>query len=149
MVTKVGIQTDFAAVPKDLAELDFDAIEAYDMAINKLENAAYKTQLTAFKVDHERHTRELAVILKNHGEEAPIGPSAVKQWLAKGKVALGSIVGDNAILTSMHSNEIDTNTAYERVSEHENIWPDAMETIRRGLDDERRHKAWLESVLKS
>jgi predicted outer membrane protein len=148
MVTTVGIQTDFTAALKDLVELDFDAIEAYEVAINKIENTTYKTQLAAFKADHERHTRELAAVLKTHGEAAPTGPSA-KQWLTKGKVAMGSLIGDNAILAAMKSNEGDTNTAYERVSSHKQIWPSAIEIIERGLADEKRHKAWLESVLSS
>jgi rubrerythrin len=147
MVTKVGMQSNFADALRDLLELDFDAIEAYEVAIERLENPDYKMQLDAFKADHQRHTRELTTILKAHNEEAPAGPSAVKQWLAKGKVALGSIVGDNAILIAMLSNETDTNTAYERVSDHEDMWPDASEVLKRGLNDERRHKAWIESVI--
>ena len=47
----------------------------------------------------------------------------------------------------MRSNEIDTNTAYERMNEYEDKWPDSAVSLMRGLEDERRHKAWLESVI--
>lgn len=149
MVTIVGTQSDFADALRALVELDFDAIEAYEAAINRLENKAYQSQLSAFKADHQRHTRELTVILLDHGEKAPEGPDATKQWLAKGKVVLGSLIGDDAILAAMKSNEDDTNTAYERVSNRDDQWQDAISIIARGLEDERRHKAWLESVIKS
>ena len=44
-------------------------------------------------------------------------------------------------------NEIDTNTAYERINNHEDKWPDSLDTLQAGLADEKKHKAWLDSVL--
>ncbi len=149
MVTKVGMQSDFADALKDLVELDFDAVEAYEAAINRLDNIEYKSKLREFKKDHERHITELSDVLKSHNETAPTGPSMGKQWLTKGKVVLGEIVGDNGILAAMITNEIDTNTAYERMNEREDKWLEAVYALQRGLDDEKRHKAWLESVIKS
>jgi len=148
MVTKVGTQSDFAAALKDLLELDYDAIEAYEAAINRLEDAEYKSKLTGFKEDHQRHTREITALLQAHGEEAPTGPSS-KQWLTKGKVVLAQIVGDGGILAAMQTNEVDTNTAYQRMNEHEHKWLDATDLLSRGLKDEKRHKAWLESIIQS
>lgn len=148
MVTKVGLQANFVAALKDLLELDYDAIEAYEVAINRLENQEYKSKLTEFKKDHERHVSELTALLKKHNEDAPTGPSG-KQWLTKGKVILADLAGDNAILVAMRSNEIDTNTAYERLNEFDDKWSDSVDILKRGLDDERKHKAWLESVLSS
>src|SRR5687768_1056654 len=115
MVTKVGLQSDFFAALYDLAELDFDAIEAYEEAIKRVENTIYKTRLNEFKEDHISHTINIANILKNHGKEAPTGPS-MKRLLTKGKVMLADLMGDRAILLAMISNEIDTNTAYERLN---------------------------------
>ena len=43
MATLVGTQTKFVDALKELAELDHDAIEAYEAAINRLENEFYKT----------------------------------------------------------------------------------------------------------
>lgn len=145
MVTLVGTQTDFADVLKDLVELDYDAVEAYQAAINRINNHTYKLKLAEFKADHERHIKELTDVLINHGERLPKGPSIGKQWLTKGKVVIATLMGDDAILLAMKSNEGDTNTAYERVNSREDKWPDSRDIIKRGLDDERRHKAWLES----
>ncbi|MBS0185461.1 MAG: hypothetical protein JSS34_03825 [Proteobacteria bacterium] len=85
----------------------------------------------------------MEIVLEEHEEDVPDSPS-IKQWLTKGKVVLAELIGDKAILGAMHSNEEDTNTAYERVLNHEDIWNDAVEIIGRGYADERRHKIWLE-----
>lgn len=147
MVTKVGLQGDFASALKDLIELDFDAIEAYEAAINRLEKAEYKAKLTAFKGDHENHVRDVTQLLQQRQIEAPTGPCG-KQWLTKGKVILANMMGDEAILGAMLSNEQDTNTAYERMNSHDDKWPESATILMRGLADEKKHKAWLEAVLK-
>jgi rubrerythrin len=147
MVTLVGTQEDFETVLKELIELDYDAVEAYEAAINRLESQEYKAQLNTFKADHERHIKEISALLKQHNIDSPEGPSIGKQWLAKGKVILANLIGDTTILRAMMSNEIDTNTAYERVLNHEKLWPDSKDIIKRGLLDERKHKKWLENVL--
>jgi hypothetical protein len=144
----VGIQTDIIDAIQDLIELDYDAAEAYDAAINRLDNQAYKTQLSQFKADHERHIREFSNYLRAQNEEVPDGPSG-KQWLAKGKVVLANMVGDNAILMAMRSNEIDTNTAYERIAKRNDLTAELVILIQRGLEDEKRHKAWIESILRA
>jgi bacterioferritin (cytochrome b1) len=146
MVTKVGMQISFSSALQDLLALDYDAIEAYETAINKLENTNYKEKLTEFKADHERHIKEITTILGLHNEKIPTGPDA-KQWLTKGKVILANLMGDEAILSAMKSNEGDTNTAYQRMNERDDIWEDAVEMLAKGWEDEKRHKAWLENIL--
>ena len=147
MVTMVGMQDDFGLALKDLLELEYDAVEAYEAAIKRLDNEEYKMSVTSFTQDHKRHIQEVSELLKKHTVTPPSGPSLVKQWITKGKVILGNIVGDRSILMALRSNEIDTNAAYERLKIHEHIWPDAREMISRGLLDEHRHKKWLETVL--
>ena len=147
MVTLVGTQDSFARVIKELIELDYDAVEAYEAAINRLNSEDYKKQLSIFMEDHKRHIKELSELLTKHKEEPPQGPSNLKQWLAKGKVVIANIIGDATILAAMISNEEDTNTAYERVNAREDKWEDAQEIIKRGLEDERRHKEWLKKVV--
>ncbi|WP_412707716.1 hypothetical protein [Candidatus Rickettsia kedanie] len=80
--------------------------------------------MKAFKTDHERHVKELNELLSKHNEKTVKG-SSIKQWLTKGKVILADLVDDKAILYVMHTNEEDTNTACERLNEHNNKWHDA------------------------
>lgn len=147
MTTLVGNQTSFTDAVQELLELDYDAVEAYEAAINRVENSTYKSKLSEFKMDHQRHITELSALLRKHNAEVPTGPSA-KQWLTQGKVVLANLMGDAAILRAMVTNEEDTNVAYARMQGREDIWADAKDILRRGLEDEKRHKNWLQSVAK-
>ncbi len=118
------------------------------MAIDKLANNDIKAQMQEFKKDHERHIEDLAAVLRKHFEEVPTGPDG-KQWLTKGKVFLASAVGDKAILMAMNDNETDTNTAYTRIFGRDDIWEDAKEAIRKGMEDEKRHKDVIEKLISS
>lgn len=146
MVTMVGTQTNFIDAVYALIELDYDAAEAYQAAIDRLDNQDYKLALAKFKADHERHIAELSALLRKHNEKVPDGPDA-KRFLAQGKVFLANLAGDKAILMAMHSNEVDTNTAYERVCKHESITPEFEAVVQKGWEDEKRHKAWIEQAL--
>jgi rubrerythrin len=146
MVSKTGLQNDFLDAVSDLIELDYDAIEAYNVAIDKVENSIYREKLKKFREDHKRHVQDFSEFLKRHGKTAPSGPSG-KQWLTKGKVALANFLGDNTILKAMASNEIDTKEAYTRMQSREDKFADAKEIIKKGLDDETTHKMWLDEVI--
>lgn len=146
MVTKVGMQEDFTTALKELIELDYDAIEAYEAAINRLKNENYKSVLNEFKRDHQRHIQELSDFLNDKNETFPTGPSS-KSILTQGKVVLANLMGDNLILRAMRSNEIDTNTAYGRINNYENIPEELKESLKKGLQDEKRHLAWIEKTL--
>jgi rubrerythrin len=152
MVTLVGTQTNFVDALKELIELDYDAIEAYERAIEKVSEQKYKDQFSEFKKDHQRHVKELSEILSNRNETPPQGADA-KKWLTEGKVHIAEYLakiigsGDKPILQAMDSNEIDTNDAYERMNNRDDIWDEAKDVLKRGLEDERRHKAWIEEQM--
>lgn len=148
MVTLVGTQTNFIDAIKELVELDYEAVEAYEAAVNRLEDEDYKHQLQEFKNDHHSHIFELSEALNKNNHTPPTGPSA-KQFLTQGKVVLANLFGDKAILRAMRSNEVDTNTAYERIVTHKDIHPDFEAIVQKGLADEKRHKAWLEKTIGS
>lgn len=147
MATLVGTQKEFHDALYALCELDYDAVEAYKAAINRLENEIYKNTLSDFMNDHIRHIEELTSLLKTHNHPAPEGPD-MKQYLAQGKVVLANLMGDKAILKAMITNEEDTNTAYERLTQHAGKWSDASIILANGLNDEKRHKEWLEEQVK-
>jgi rubrerythrin len=147
MVSFVGRQADFASALKEAVELEYDAAEAYDVAIARIESDNFKEVLRSFCADHRRHIEKLSELLKNHDEEAPTGPDNSKRLLVKGKTVLGALLGDTSILRAINSNEIDTNAAYERLSLYEDIWDEAVQIVHDFLQDERRHKKWLEEHI--
>jgi rubrerythrin len=147
MATMVGTESSVADLMRHLIELDFDAIAAYDAAIQRLQDEESKASMRLFREDHHRHTVELNQLLFDMtGKRVEQGD--VKQILTKGKVVLGALLGDRAILQAMRSNEDDTNTAYERAVNHTGLLAQTRELLHRNLSDERRHRAWIEQRLR-
>ena len=146
MTTFVGLQMDLHGLLKGLIELDFDAIEAYDAALPRLDNASYRDPLREFRDDHERHTEELSRVLRDSGRIPPKGPDLKRLW-NEGKVRLAGLVSDRAILYALKSIERDANVAYERASRSEHVPPQVRALLRASLADERRHRIWLEEQL--
>lgn len=125
-----------------LIHLDHDAVAAYGAAIERLDEPRYKTQLTQFKGDHERHIRDLTALVRELGGD-PAEGGDFKKVLTQGKVVIGNITGDKGILQAMKSNEEETNHKYERALSVEGLPPRVRELLARNLEDERRHRAWL------
>jgi uncharacterized protein (TIGR02284 family) len=146
MATLVGTQDKLVDALDALLELDYDAIEAYKAAIERIDDKNDKAQLLAFMQDHERHVRELTPLVASLGKEPAKGPD-VKQWLTKGKVVIMGLAGENAVLLAMKTNEDDTNIAYERLVQRTDVTPEVHALLERNLGDERRHRAWIEARL--
>jgi uncharacterized protein (TIGR02284 family) len=146
MATLVGNETDLNSLLVDLIELDHDAVAAYQAAIDRLDDPSIKENLMKFMADHVRHTEELGRILSESGREPP-SKGNLKAVLTKGKVVLGGLAGDKAILMAMKTNEDDTNTAYERAVNNDAAPARVKEILRRNLADERRHREWIQKRI--
>lgn len=147
MATFTGTQSSLTDMLKSLIELDHDAIEAYSTAAARVEDAEIKRVLEDFRGDHVRHVHELGRELKELGHEPPSGPD-LKSVLTQGKVVLGTIIGDKGILKAMRSNEKDTNRAYERATERDDLSTDLARVLSENLSDERKHLNWIENRLR-
>lgn len=146
MVTTVGTESNLVDTLNNLIQLDYDAIDAYDAAIDRLDSAEYKERLKEFRADHARHTRDLGAVVRELGGK-PAQQGGAKSMLTRGKVMMADLMGDGAILQAMKSNEDDTNTAYDRAVKGAEGNPAAASALRAGLEDERRHRAWIEQAL--
>lgn len=129
-----------------LINLDFDAIAAYEAAIERLNNAEYRERLREFKADHERHTQNLRECVARFGGKAATSGD-IKKVLTKGKVILGNINHDKGVLEAMKSNENQTNKLYEEALQKLEDEPEVAGVLLRNLEDERRHRLWLISTL--
>ncbi|HJU18104.1 MAG TPA: ferritin-like domain-containing protein [Stellaceae bacterium] len=148
MVTTVGTESTIEDLLNDLIELDYDAADAYQAAIDRLDDPAFRTTLSEFKRDHLRHIDELGLVLTGLGRTPP-KQGNLKILLTRGKVIIGGLAGDKAILQAMRTNEADTNTAYERAVQFRDLTSNARDVLDRGLEDERRHCEWILSTLKT
>lgn len=143
MATTVGTGNDLNTIIKDFILLERDALEAYDAAIARLSDPAFKGQVQSFKEDHLRHLDELQKAAQEIGAPAP-QDSDMKAMLTTGKVAMAGVAGDTSIMKAMASNEVDTITAYENGTKNETV-PAALKTMmERALEDEKRHKAYMD-----
>jgi uncharacterized protein (TIGR02284 family) len=149
MSTTVGTESTIEDLLYDLIELDYDAAAAYQTAIDRLDDPAFRTSLSEFKRDHLRHIDELGAILSGMGRTPP-KQGDMKSLLTRGKVVIGRLTGgDKAILEAMRTNEADTNTAYERAVQFRDLSLDCRDVVERGLEDERRHCEWILSTLRT
>ena len=146
MATTVGTGSDFKTVVENMITLEHDAIAAYTATVERLSDAAHKAKVTEFRSDHERHLRELTDMARACGADIP-AKGDMKQMLTTGKVTLANLVGgDGALLKAMGSNENDTIRAYSQASENSAVSAEHRPVFQRGLEDERRHKAYMDSA---
>lgn len=131
----------------DLLQLDHDAISAYDIAIEQLENREHALQIEGFKRDHERHIRELNdLILELGGTPAnePHATAPLKQAIQR--VAAGG--GDKALLTAWRTNELQAMTKYDSYAQKAVFWGPALKRlIDRNALDEERHYSWVVGLM--
>jgi rubrerythrin len=142
----MGKKGDMPGLIEELATLERDAVAAYDAAIDRLEDADNKAKVAQFREDHVQHLEELEKLAQKHGGRFPLDPGALS-ILTTGKVAIADLVGgDGAILKAMGTNEVQTVTAYENASANDAVPAEDRSVFERALEDERRHKAWMEEA---
>ncbi len=147
MVTFVGTEGDFLKVVKSLVELEYDALAAYQLAVKKLTNLAFKSKMREFLSDHERHIKEIKAHYSGKLDLAD-SPELIKGTMTRMKVVVADALGsDNTILKAMLDNEKDTNTAYERVVNHPGFPSLVNDFFDKAYQDEIKHKKWLEKHI--
>lgn len=131
----------------DLLQLDHDAIGAYEIAIDKLQDRDHAQQIAGFKRDHERHIQELNLAIAGLGGTAKNEPHATgpfKQALQ----SLGGLAGDKGILIAWRTNELQVRTKYDAYASKANHWgPDLKRLVDRNALDEERHYEWVTRAL--
>lgn len=131
----------------DLLQLDHDAIGAYRIAIEKLEDRDWAMQISGYLNDHERHVRELNDAIVELGGEPMNEPHATgpfKQALQ----SLGAVGGDKGLLMAWRANELQVRAKYDRYASKAVFWPDRIKAlIDRNALDEERHYRWVLGVL--
>lgn len=148
MTTFVGTQNDFSKALQELLELEYEAVEIYETAINHIEDINYKQGLVDAKNDHDKHITELSKILSDKEIEVPKGPGGT-QWITIGKLAIANLIGDKTILKTMVQAEEDTNTAYKRMNERLDKFKEAEKFLSLGLKDEIKHITWLKQQVEN
>lgn len=131
----------------DLLQLDHDAIGAYDIAIEKLQDRDHADQVLGFRRDHERHIRELNDLIAGLGGTPMNHPHATGPFKAAMQ-SLGGLAGDKGILLAWRTNELQVRTKYDSYASKAMLWPPEVKRIVDGAAlDEERHYRWVADVL--
>jgi hypothetical protein len=125
-----------------LAQLDADAVGAYDVAIAAIGPELVRERLNHFRADHLRHVQDLnALILRFGGTPVELRPD-LKGSAMKGLTAMTGLMGTEATLWAMLRNEELFDRAYELALQFE--WsPEVKGLIERHRADEHRHGTWI------
>jgi rubrerythrin len=129
-----------------LAQLDIDAAQAYEQAIDGIDIPEIRDRLDDFREDHERHVDELSAAITRLGGEPPRREADFKGYVIEGYTAVRSAMGIAGALRAMKNNEILANTIYEQALSLD-LPDDVKAIIERNREDERRHLAYIEAVL--
>jgi rubrerythrin len=131
----------------DLIRVDFDAIGAYTVAIERVESTTYRETLEGFRRDHERHVRELTERVRAVGGTPAEGPHASTGAFKLAVQALGAAGSDRALILAFKANEGESVAKYRAAAERPHS--DAVrEVLARAARDEEKHYEWAESRLK-
>lgn len=133
----------------DLLQLDHDAVNAYTIAIDSLQNEMWKQSLFSYRGDHERHIQDLTMHIRSLGGvpiEMPHVPSgAFKSAVQAAAAAAG---GDRAILLAFKSNEGQARDKYQRAAGAGHP-AETADLLRRNASDEEVHYGWVSGVLET
>jgi uncharacterized protein (TIGR02284 family) len=132
----------------ELIRFDYDAIGAYNSAIDDIKEIEIRDPLIQFRGDHERHVQNLSVIVARLGGK-PVEKPDVKGVLRKAMTKVAGLGGTEGTLKAMRSNEEMLNKTYAHHLNHFE-WPDDIkDVIRQNYADEQRHLAWVEQALQT
>jgi uncharacterized protein (TIGR02284 family) len=130
----------------ELIRFGYDAIGAYEEAIDAISEPSLKEQLAAFLDDHERHVRELTALVMSLGGSPPEqtdGRGVIKATMMK----VEGLIETELVVMAMHSNEEVLNKEY--ASRANGDFPkDVLKVIQRNYGDKKRHLAWVDEYLR-
>ncbi|MDY7227087.1 DUF2383 domain-containing protein [Hyalangium rubrum] len=133
---------------RSLAQLDADAVGAYDAAIARVSEPLVRERLNDFRVDHVRHVQDLNALIQRFGGEPVELKLDLKGTAMKGLTAVTSMMGTEAALVAMLGNEEFTNRAYELALNFD--WsPEVRGLIQKHREDEYRHVTWVRDAVRT
>lgn len=133
----------------DLLQLDHDALQSYQLAIEELDNAAYRETIRRFRSDHERHVTELSDLVRTHGGTPTERPHAtgVLKLATQAAGAVGG--GDTHVLMAFRANERQARDKYARAAALGAWPPNVAAVVRVAASDESRHYDWVDATLQA
>lgn len=134
----------------NLAQLDIDAVNAYETALKKIDDTDLHRKVDLFRQDHLRHVDDLNNLIVKLGGKPVEFSKDLKGYLIDGMTALRSVTGTKGAINAMETNEIITNKSYSESLKDDLDLTDEMRTLlEKNYSDEQRHLAFIRETLKS
>lgn len=138
-------QTALVAELNDLLQLDYDAVAAYALALNALEDEGYQAAVRRFKLDHERHIDELTELIQEY-DGTPIPAPHLSGAFKLAVQTAGALGGDKSVIRAFIANETQSRDNYRRaISRQHPI--EVQGVLIRAARDEQRHFDWAMRTL--
>lgn len=134
---------------KDLVQLDYDAIQAYDQATARIEEDHIRHTLVSFRSDHERHITELSQFILDYGETPPDRSRDFKGFILEGMTSIQSMLGTKAALLAMKTNERLINRRYRKALDSLTMPTVVRNAVLKNFEDEKRHLAFIERAIET
>jgi rubrerythrin len=146
MPTNVAEAGPEAQVVERAIALEYDCLAAYSEAAELAEEPSLVRTLQQFAADCKKHIAMWQDRLKRMTSHEGT-PNMITEPLNRGKVMVGSLLGDKAIMVAIKNNAADTCTAYEQVASRVELALETKEISQAMLKDARRHRTWMEAYL--
>ena len=130
----------------DLLKLDHDAINAYALAITRMENDLLRQTLREFRREHERHIEDLTRLVQELGGVPMQMPHLPTGAFKLAVQAVGALGGDRELLLAFKANERQGRDKYRRAASS-GLPTHIRDVVERGAADEARHYAWALETL--
>jgi len=136
------------SVLSELAQLDIDAVSAYEQALKHIKETEIYNNLEKFKNDHTRHINDLNMLIRKYNGVPPEKTLDFKGYLIEGFTSLRSITGIRGALSAMQANEITTNKKYKQaIEENPGMPQDVAYLLQKNYGDEKYHLRYIKEAL--
>ena len=131
---------------QSLIKLDIDAVRSYDQAIERITDVDIRRQLEIFREDHSRHVDVITNLVRSYGEVPTSASPDLKGFFLEGFTAIQSMMGTEAALKAMRTNEKETNRQYADAQSLD-LPADVLRVLEKNYADERRHLEYVDLAL--
>ena len=130
---------------EDLMQIDYDAVRAYEQALEHVDDPEARGELEQIKIEHQRHLTELAALVRQLGGH----PGEIRRdatgVLLEGMTLVRSVAGTLGALRALRTDE---KVLVERYENALDGCPDpALSAVARHWHDECRHLALIDRQI--
>ncbi|MAZ43709.1 MAG: hypothetical protein CMF48_00825 [Legionellales bacterium] len=137
-----GTQNKFSDAVRHLLAVEYDAIESYQAARNRIQEKEYKETIEDHIKEHQEFVKKLEGFMQKHHFTFETGPSG-KQMLSIGRIALAKLIDDKSVLRALISVEKASKKACEQMKTFEENDKSSHTLFKKGVAHFDAHEKWL------